>query len=160
MAEFLLKEYNQCFGLNTLSLRIFSAYGNGQKKLLLWDLHEKIQRSNNKIVLFGTGNESRDFIHIEDIAQQIELAMNHADFKGEALNVANGTEIKISNIVELYQNFYPKKFEYEFNGEIRSGDPLNWCASINWMKQNGYKKKYGIDVGVKCYIDNLYESNL
>jgi UDP-glucose 4-epimerase len=37
MSELLLKEYHQCFGLKTLSLRLFSAYGNGQKKLFLFD---------------------------------------------------------------------------------------------------------------------------
>ena len=37
MSELLLKEYHHCFGLKTLSLRIFSAYGNGQKKLFLFD---------------------------------------------------------------------------------------------------------------------------
>ena len=37
MSELLLKEYHHCFGLKTLSLRIFSAYGMGQKKLFLFD---------------------------------------------------------------------------------------------------------------------------
>jgi dTDP-glucose 4,6-dehydratase/UDP-glucose 4-epimerase len=49
LAEILMKEYSRCFGLNTLSLRIFSAYGSGQKKLLLFDLHDKIQKSKEKI---------------------------------------------------------------------------------------------------------------
>ncbi len=153
IAELLLKEYSQCFGLKTLSLRIFSAYGNGQKKLLLWDLHEKIQNTNGNIVLFGTGNESRDFIHIEDIAQQILLVIHHAEFQGEAINVANGVEVKISQVVELYQKFYPLKFEYEFNGEERLGDPKNWCGDISIMRNWDYQSKVGIEQGIKSYIN-------
>jgi dTDP-glucose 4,6-dehydratase/UDP-glucose 4-epimerase len=153
MAELLLREYSQSFGLKTLSLRIFSAYGNGQKKLLLWDLHEKIQNTIGKIVLFGTGNESRDFIHIQDIGQQILLAINHADLDGEAINVANGVEVKISEVVELYQKYYPQKFDYEFNGEERLGDPLNWCADITWMKQADYRCTIDISEGIQTYIN-------
>jgi UDP-glucose 4-epimerase len=155
MAEVLLKEYSQCFGLKTVSLRIFSAFGNGQKKLLLWDLHEKIQKSNGNIILFGTGNETRDFIHIEDIAQQILLAINNADFLGEAINVANGKEVKISEVVELYQKYYPKKFDYEFNGEVRLGDPLNWCADISTMRNWCYRQNVLLNDGIYNYIEYL-----
>ncbi len=153
MAELLFKEYSQCFGLKTLSLRIFSAYGNGQKKLLLWELHEKIQKSKDKIVLFGTGNESRDFIHIEDIAQQILLAIDHAEFIGEAINIANGEEVRISTIVDLYQTYYPKKFDYEYNGLVRLGDPLKWCADISNMENWGYKQKVSLAEGIKHVIE-------
>lgn len=155
MAELLIKEYAACFGLKTVSLRIFSAYGSGQKKLLLWDLHKKIQKSNGKIVLFGTGNESRDFIHIEDISQQILLAINNADFLGEAINVANGREVKISEVVELYQQNYPNKFDYEFNGELRLGDPLNWCADISTMESWSYRSIINLENGIADYIRGI-----
>ena len=159
MAELLLTEYSHCFDLKTLSLRIFSAYGNGQKKLLLWDLHDKIQKSNGIINLFGTGNESRDFIHIEDIAHQILLAVDNADFVGEAINVANGVEVKISEVVELYQKYYPQKFDCEFNGEERLGDPLNWCGNIQKVKDWGYIQQFTIEKGIKKYLEwcNLEE---
>jgi dTDP-glucose 4,6-dehydratase/UDP-glucose 4-epimerase len=153
MAELLLTEYSQCFGLKTVSLRIFSAYGNGQKKLLLWDLHEKIQNSIGKIVLFGTGNESRDFIHIEDIAKQILLGIENADFLGESINVANGVEVKISEVVELYQKYYPVGFNYEFTGEVRLGDPLNWAGDISNMKNWGYQSETGIEQGIVNYLN-------
>ncbi len=153
IAETLLKEYSTCFGLRTLSLRIFSAYGNGQKKLLLWDLHQKIITSSGKIELYGTGNESRDFIHVEDIAQQILLAIHNASFCGESFNIANGTEIRILEIVKLYQIYYPKRFEFEFNGEARKGDPLRWQADISMMRDWGYSRKIEINNGIKEYVD-------
>jgi dTDP-glucose 4,6-dehydratase/UDP-glucose 4-epimerase len=140
-------------GFKTLSLRIFSAYGNGQKKLLLWDLHEKIQKSNGEIILFGTGSESRDFINVEDVYRQLILAIENSKFDGEALNVANGKEVYIKSIVEIYKKHYPKSFTYQFNGEYRPGDPLNWCADISIMKNWGYQNDIGIEEGIKNYIN-------
>jgi UDP-glucose 4-epimerase len=156
MSEILLKEYHHCFKLNTLSLRIFSAYGNGQEKLLLWDLHRKIQHTTGSVILYGTGRESRDFIHVTDIAQQIALGINNADFKGESINVANGKEVRISEVVELYRNHYPKNFEYEFNGVVRPGDPLNWCADVSIMKSWGYMQSVHMSLGIENYIKNIF----
>jgi UDP-glucose 4-epimerase len=157
MAEELCRYYYNSFGIKTLSLRIFSAYGNGQKKMLLWDLHQKILNSNGEITLFGTGNESRDFIHSEDIYQQLILAIENSRFDGEAVNVANGKEVYIKEIVEIYKKYYPKSFTYQFNGENRLGDPLNWCADISRMSDWGYVNSVGIESGVADYIKNIFE---
>jgi dTDP-glucose 4,6-dehydratase/UDP-glucose 4-epimerase len=153
LSEILLQEYSQCFGLKTLSLRIFSAYGIGQKKLLLWDLHKRIETSDDKIILYGTGNESRDFIHIKDIALQILLSIDNATFQGEAVNVANGEEVRVFEVVELFMKYYPKKFDFQFNGEIRLGDPLNWSSNIDIMKSWGYKSTVSFEKSVKDYIN-------
>ena len=153
MAEELCRYFHNCFGLKTLSLRIFSAYGIGQKKMILWDLHQKILNSNGEITLFGTGSESRDFIHTEDIYQQLILAIENSKFEGEAVNVANGKEVYIKDIVEIYKKHYPKSFTYQFNGENRPGDPLNWCADISIMRNWGYRNKIGIEQGIVNYIN-------
>jgi dTDP-glucose 4,6-dehydratase/UDP-glucose 4-epimerase len=156
MAEELCRYYYNCFGIKTLSLRIFSAYGIGQHKMLLWDLHQKILSSNGEIILFGSGNESRDFIHAEDIYRQLILAINNSNFDGETVNVANGKEVFIKDIVEIYKKHYPKSFTYQFNGENRAGDPLNWCADISRMIDWGYVNSVGIESGVADYIKNIF----
>jgi dTDP-glucose 4,6-dehydratase/UDP-glucose 4-epimerase len=120
--------------------------------MLLWDLHQKILNSNGKIILFGTGEESRDFIHIDDIVQQIVLAIDNADFKGEAINVANGLEVRIREIVQMYKMIHPVRFNYSFNGLNRPGDPLNWCADISKMNEWGYCQAVSIQNGVDSYI--------
>ena len=128
---------------------------------LLWNknvvvanyLHQKILNSNGEITLFGTGKESRDFIHIEDIYQQLILAIENSRFEGESVNVANGKEVYIKDIVEIYKKHYPKSFSYQFNGENRPGDPLNWCADISIMRKWGYRNEIGIEQGIENYID-------
>jgi dTDP-glucose 4,6-dehydratase/UDP-glucose 4-epimerase len=152
ISELLMKEYSQCFGLRTLSLRVFSAYGSGQKKLLFWDLHKKIEAASGIIKLFGTGEESRDYIHADDIAKQVLLVIENANFEGESLNVANGQEVRISTVANLFKKYYPTNFEFEFNNEVRLGDPLNWCADISKMKDWGYEPSIYLEEGISRYI--------
>jgi dTDP-glucose 4,6-dehydratase/UDP-glucose 4-epimerase len=83
------------------------------------------------------------------------LAINNADFLGEAINVANGREVKISEVVELYQQNYPNKFDYEFNGELRLGDPLNWCADISTMESWSYRSIINLENGIADYIRGI-----
>jgi UDP-glucose 4-epimerase len=63
-SENICEEFNRFYNIQTCSVRIFSAYGNGLKKQLFWDISQKLSK-NNEVVLFGTGMESRDFIHID-----------------------------------------------------------------------------------------------
>ena len=74
MAEELCEYYNRIHGYRIRSIRIFSAYGNGLRKQLLWDIYQKYQNTG-RIELFGTGEETRDFIHVSDIVRAIELIL-------------------------------------------------------------------------------------
>ena len=80
MAEKLCEEYYTFFGIATCSLRIFSAFGPGLRKQLLWDIYNK-SKSLNSIELFGTGNESCDYIYIDDIVRAIELVIRKSLFR-------------------------------------------------------------------------------
>jgi UDP-glucose 4-epimerase len=159
ISEILLKSYFDSFNIPTCSLRVFSAYGNGQKKLLMWDLFQKFQDDAfDTIELFGTGNETRDFIHIEDILQQIELVIKYAPFNGESINIANGEAIKISEIAAIFQNHLNSNKSIKFNNIVREGDPLNWCADISELVQWGYKQDVNLKTGIMLYIkSNLNE---
>jgi len=153
MAELLLKHYHDSFKLPTCSLRVFSVFGNGQKKLLMWDLFRKFyDEKTHEIELFGTGNETRDFIHIDDIVQQIDLVIKNAPFKGEAINIANGREIKICEIAEIFKDQMKSNKFIKFNNIVREGDPLNWCADISTMEVWGYVQKVKIQEGISSYI--------
>ena len=116
ISEILIKSYYDSFGIPTCTLRIFSAYGNGQKKLLMWDLFQKFSdNTKSNVELFGTGKETRDFIHINDILQQIELVIKYSPFNGESINIANGEAIKISEIAAIFQNYLNSNKSIKFN---------------------------------------------
>ena len=151
-AEQIGKEFHEYYNIATCSLRIFSAYGEGLKKQLFWDLHQKFL-NNNQIELFGTGNESRDFIHVDDIVQAIHLVIEHAKFTGSAINIANGEEFTIQYVAELFHKNFHNSKTIGFNNQIKQGDPLNWKADISVLKSLGYKQNISIEKGIERYID-------
>ncbi|WP_304062798.1 NAD-dependent epimerase/dehydratase family protein [Pedobacter glucosidilyticus] len=153
-AELICEEFHQFYQLNTCSVRIFSAYGNGLKKQIFWDIAQKAKGSNT-LTLFGTGMESRDFIHIDDIVANLELIMLKDSFTANIYNIANGVEITIEQAAkELLKalNWHGKLI---FNQVVRVGDPQNWCADILKIKALGYKQKISLELGLKKYAEWL-----
>ncbi|MBS1946962.1 MAG: NAD-dependent epimerase/dehydratase family protein [Bacteroidetes bacterium] len=149
-SEQICREFTEFFSLKTISLRIFSAYGEGLKKQLFWDLFRKIKSSpNNSIELFGTGNESRDFIYIWDIMHAIEIIIGAAQFEGEAINVASGKEVNIKDAVELFVSFIQPGTNVVFKGKNKKGDPLNWMANISLLASKGFSPSFSFEEGLK-----------
>jgi len=154
LSEKLLSEYSRFFGLKTCSLRVFSAFGEGLKKQLFWDLYQK-SRAGNSITLFGNGNESRDFIYIADLIHLVEIIINKAPFAGEVYNLANGEEITIKRAVSVFFHELGWTGEINYSGEIKQGDPLNWRADIRKIKELGYKQQHSFEEGIKNYCSWL-----
>lgn len=150
LSENLLLEYHRFFKLKTCSLRIFSAYGEGLKKQLFWDLFQK-SKSDDRVYLFGTGKESRDFIYILDLLQILQLIMEKAEFNGEVYNVANGEEITIDTAVGEFYKALGWTGTVHFSGEEKLGDPVNWKADIRQLTALGYKRKYSFEEGILNY---------
>lgn len=138
------------YGMDIKIARIFSAYGKGLKKQIFWDMYHKFQ-STGRLDMFGTGSESRDYIHIEDVIQALFLL---ATEKSDQIvfNVANGEEVTIRQAAEIFATCTGiDKNKISFNGMIREGDPLNWAADISRMTEIGYKKQIEMEDGIKDY---------
>ena len=150
MAEMILSEFSDFYDIPTVSLRIFSAYGEGLTKQLFWDLHQKASGSA-AISLWGTGRESRDFIHVYDLVRVIDLVIKQADFKGEAINAANGEEIYIEDAVGTYYSNFDEKVVHGFSGQGRKGDPSNWVADISTIRGYGYEQSISFEEGMARY---------
>ncbi|MBC6611647.1 NAD-dependent epimerase/dehydratase family protein [Hymenobacter sp. BT507] len=159
MAEMLCKQYAQYFDVATCCLRIFSAYGPGLQKQLLWDVFQKSKQSNS-IALFGTGKESRDFIFVADIVRAIELVMKHAAFDGDAYNLASGTETTVGEIIALLLQELQYNGEVIYSGAGRSGDPINWQADVTSLTKLGFVPAVSVQEGVQHYVKWLYEEGL
>jgi len=159
MSEQVCEEFFRFFGIATCSLRIFSAYGEGLKKQLFWDLFQKA-KSGGHISLYGTGKESRDFIYIDDLVEAIHLVAQHGDFKGQAINIANGREEFIEDCVKTFYNFFDSPVQYGFKGQGRAGDPNNWVADITALQQLGYKQHHHLATGLKKYYEWIKAADL
>ncbi|MDP4201576.1 MAG: GDP-mannose 4,6-dehydratase [Bacteroidota bacterium] len=149
-SEQVCSEFYHYFNIKTCSLRVFSAYGDGLRKQLFWDIYQKA-KTGIPFTLFGTGNESRDFIHVNDIVNAIDLVSKSDYFKADVINLANGEEIYIKDAVATFFNSFSTNINYSFSKEERKGDPVNWVADISKLKSLGYKSTFNLETGLQQY---------
>lgn len=156
MCEELCHYYNRMHDYRIRSVRIFSAYGNGIRKQILWDIYQKYVNTGN-IKLFGTGSETRDFIHITDILSAIGLILSY-EGPEEVFNVANGEAVSIRKLAEIYAECLGETDRIvSFNGETKVGDPKDWRADISLLKKIGYKQTVDLKDGIGMYVDWVKE---
>lgn len=135
--ELLGEEYATCFGLNVAVVRLFSTYGPRQRRLLLWELFERAAGSDSEITLYGTGKESRDYLYIDDLARTI-LSLGAQTTSGyQLLNVASGSEITTAELAAQVAQAVGVSKPVRAQGGLQTGNPLNWCADISRLKQQG-----------------------
>jgi len=137
LAEQICNEYALLYGLGVCSLRIFSAYGPFLYKQIIWDIFQKSNKKSD-ITLFGTGDESRDFIYIKDIIKIIQIVIDKNLFCNSVFNVASGIEVSIKDLANeiISQANYPGQLI--FTGNQRVGDPNNWKADISRINEYGF----------------------
>lgn len=153
-SEVICEEFHRFFQVKVCSLRIFSAYGEGLRKQLFWDVYQKALKSKD-IDLFGTGKESRDFIYVGDLVRLIEIVAQNCAFEADVVNAANGQEITIREAVETFLKFLNPKAKVNFTGLERKGDPNRWVADISKSKKFGYSPEFTLAEGLERYCDWL-----
>lgn len=151
LAEQICKEFFEVYNISSIILRIFSAYGKGLKKQLLWDITNKIVKED-ELILWGTGEESRDFINIKDICRAIECVISKSVSDYDILNVASGKETKIREIAEYFMRCTDKPLNVIFNNYTKNGDPLNWRADISKLRKLGFEPEINIEEEICAYF--------
>jgi UDP-glucose 4-epimerase len=150
-AEMLCGYYARVHGIPTLNLRLFSTYGRGLTRQVLWDICQSWKRSG-EIVLSGTGYETRDLLHVSDVVRAIELVIQHVPFNGRAVNVASGTSVSISALASMILARLGGG-SVRFTGASRHGDPKCWQADIQRVSQLGFRPAMALAEGVSDYVD-------
>jgi UDP-glucose 4-epimerase len=151
-AEMLCQEFTQVYGLPTASVRIFSAYGPGLRRQVLWDICQKAIMQKT-LTLDGIGQESRDFIHALDIAKAFRVIADDAPMRGEVYNLAGGQEVTISDLATMILSALESKCTPQFNGVVPSGTPLNWQADISKLQALGFTPSIPMARGVKTFAN-------
>jgi UDP-glucose 4-epimerase len=143
--------FHRIYHLNICMVRIFSAYGPGLRRQVLWDVCNKAVR-DPVVNLIGTGQETRDFIYIDDIVRAIHNLLEKAIFRAETYNLASGIEISINELTRLIIQLMGTSKEIKYSGVGRTGDPIKWRANINKLCGTGYFPKVTLQEGVRNYV--------
>jgi UDP-glucose 4-epimerase len=149
-SEQLCLEFAKVYGLPTASLRIFSAYGPGLRRQVVWDLCRKALTMKT-LTLQGTGKESRDFVHALDIARALKVVADRAPMEGEVYNLATGREVAIEDLANLILQSLEVARPLEFDGVVPVGNPLNWQADISSLKALGFSPQVQLEQGIKTF---------
>jgi UDP-glucose 4-epimerase len=158
MAESLCQHYAALFGIQCLSVRIFSAYGPGLRKQLFWDLYQKGKTATD-VELFGTGQESRDFIYVDDLVRALEIISANAAFRGESINLASGQSVDVATAASTLYSCLGWQRNLRFSGNARQGDPLRWYADIQSLKTMGFTPRFTIAQGLSKVASWLNEQS-
>ena len=152
MCEDMCRYFKYNYNMDIKVARVFSAYGAGLRKQIFWDMHVKAEKTG-KLQMFGTGNESRDYIHVDDVIQSLYILAT-ANTDDMFFNVANGEEITIKQATQWFAECAGIDVDkIEFNGHVREGDPINWRADITRIRKLGYKKHIDMRIGLQQYVD-------
>lgn len=150
MCELLSREYAEVYGLKTLNLRIFSAYGERLFKQVVFDVLSKLHAPGmEEIELFGTGEETRDFLHARDIARAVAALFESG--RTGTFNVGSGKATSIRELVEILARSTGSK-RFRFRGQGRPGDPDHWCADISELRSTGFAPSVALEDGLEGVV--------
>ncbi len=153
-AELMCHAYAKLYGFRSVALRVFSAYGPGLRKQVIWDIATKALKASadgtNFVHLDGTGRETRDFVYVEDVADAaLVLARNGWPEAVQQVNIGSGVEVSIRQLARKIVEILGVKVEVSFSGAARAGDPARWCADISLLRELGGLPRTTLDRGLK-----------
>lgn len=147
LCEDLGEEYRALFGVPVSSLRIFSAFGEGLPRQVVYDTIRRCLAGDD-VELHGTGEETRDFIHADDVAGVVELLLDVAELP-PVLNVASGVETTIAELAAHVRDACNPRARIHFSGRSRPGDPRRWRADVSRLRSLGFAPLHRLDEAVE-----------
>lgn len=150
IAEELCRSYANVFGLHTTIVRFFSIYGEGLRKQLLWDACNKMLHGEPEACFWGTGEEVRDWIHVEDAASLV-VFLSQASSKVTLINGGLGIPYTIRDTLHLLRQSLGISCALRFNMQTKTGDPKYYCADTTRLTQLQWKAAISLDTGLARY---------
>ena len=156
LCENAIKFYCDNFKINVGIMRIFSTFGPGLRRQVVFDTIKKI-KDNNKFKMFGSGNEKRDFGFIDDQVKSIILLSNKVKKPiGDIYNIAAGKAYTVREIVNKLIKISKKDVSFEFTKKRRSFDTKNFIADKSKVNRIiGSFKNTPIDMALKKTYDSF-----
>ncbi|KTT19288.1 hypothetical protein NS331_14750 [Pseudacidovorax intermedius] len=132
-------------------VRPFSIYGPGLRKQLLWDACSKLSIGINNF--FGTGNEIRDWLFIDDLIRLIAQILTAGPNVPRIINAGSGQGVTIKEVLALVSMQVATVTEVGFTGVSKAGDPPGYIADISAARSIGWSAQTDLHSGIKNYVD-------
>jgi len=156
-----LEAYNKQYEFQGVTLLLANIFGP-RDNFNLSDSHvipalirrfgEAKKNGESAVILWGSGEISREFLYVEDAAQGIILAAEHAN-KIETLNLGTGIEVLIKDLASLIQELTGYKGSIIWDRSMPDGQPRR-CLEVDKAKKVlGFQAKTELKEGLKKTID-------
>lgn len=152
MVEDLCDSYVKNFNISVAIIRFFSIYGSGLQKQLLWDACKKFSVSEGLVEFYGSGNETRDWIHVDDAASLI-YCLAESDSKYDIVNGGHGKATTIREIIYKLASFFGNDIQVDFNLQSKEGDPKHYWADTLEANSFGWQPIISLDQGLQEYVN-------
>lgn len=150
--------YNKQYGTNYLSVMPTNLYGPGDNydlenshvlPALIRKIHEAKARSDNEVVVWGTGSPLREFLHSDDLADACVFLMERYDAKDiqGIVNIGTGEDLTIRELAKMIAEIVEFKGELVFDSTKPDGTPRK-LLDVSRLKQLGWQGKIPLKQGI------------
>ncbi|HEY6187433.1 MAG TPA: SDR family oxidoreductase [Pyrinomonadaceae bacterium] len=158
VGEYYAQVFTRAYGLETVSLRYFNVFGPRQDPSSQYSgvISRFINAlmSNERPVIFGDGEHSRDFTYIENVVDANLRAAQSTSAVGQVINIANGQRTTLNELLSVLKSVTGRTdVEAEYRAE-RVGDVRHSLADITRARDLlGYEPRVGLKDGLQLTID-------
>ncbi|NLX23013.1 MAG: SDR family oxidoreductase [Phycisphaerae bacterium] len=161
--EAYLRAFRTCYGLETLALRYFNVFGPRQDPASQYaaaiPAFVSAILKGEPPTIFGDGEQTRDFTHIDNVVHANMLAAQTPNANGQVMNIACGERVSVNQIIGLINQLLGKNVAPKYV-DARPGDVKHSLADISLAREVlGYEPLLMFEEGLRRAID-WYRENL
>ncbi|MEW6181166.1 MAG: NAD-dependent epimerase/dehydratase family protein [Chloroflexota bacterium] len=156
-AEYYVKTIGRLWGIETVCLRVFNAYGPGQHlppvhaPVLLNFLRQALQ--NGTLVVHGDGTQTRDYVYVDDVVQAMVAASTAPAVDQMTINVGSGVETSVRDLVKVVISVTGSNPEVVYNPRS-DGGPARMCADISRAAALlNYRPSISLETGIRLTLE-------
>ena len=155
-SEYYVLAIGALYGIETVILRIFNAYGPGQtvppSHAPVIPKFVKQAVSDGSVVIFGSGDQTRDFVYIDDVVEALVAAADADDVDRSIINVGSGRETSINELVEKIERITGQSITTLHNN-AQDGGVSRSVADISLARKKlRFKPKVDVDEGLRFMV--------
>jgi UDP-glucose 4-epimerase len=152
-AEYYVRTIGALWGIETVALRIFNAYGPGQ---LTRPAHPPVipqflkqALSGGSLVVLGSGEQTRDFVYVDDVVEALVAAASARGIDQRVINVGSGVELSVNALVTMMERVTGNPVNLIRNKD-QSGGVSRLCADIALARRLlGFEPRVGLEEGLR-----------
>ena len=156
-AEYYVRTIGDLWGIESVSLRVFNAYGPGQHlppshPPVIPNFLRQAMRGGT-LVMHGDGNQTRDYVYVDDVVTALIAAATAPGINQTVINIGSGQETSIRALVRLVTAVTGAKTEI-INNPRTSPGVSRMCADISLARERlGYQPRFSLEQGLRLTLE-------